>query len=138
MRKNLPHVTCQTLASLAIIGTLLVGACSYAIKVKVLHLPNGMLEFRLERESAFGGPAELNSFSVFEYSSGDWDYKHPVWAFDRPKGSYLKVSRVPYGSVPEGFNESTKAQPLVLEKKYLAVAFGAGSSGSAEFKVEHK
>ncbi len=75
----------KPLVSLAIIETLLVGACSYSIKVKVLHLPNGMLEFRLERGSVLGGPAELNSFSVFEHSSGDWDYNIPYGHLTAPK-----------------------------------------------------
>jgi hypothetical protein len=119
----------------AILATLLLGGCSYSIKVRVLHSPDGTLEFTLRKDRPLGGPADVNGFSVFEYGNNDWDYKHPVWTFQLQAGTYLKIGNLRYGVLPQGFTENTKAQPLLKGKKYLAVAFGAGSGGSTEFTM---
>ncbi len=135
MQEHRNHNLYSAFALIAILATLLLGGCSYHIKVRVLHLPDGTPEFTLTKDRPLGGPPDLNGFSVFEYGSNDWDYKHPVWAFQMRPGTYMKVGNLRYGVVPAGFTETSKPQPPVNGKKYLAVSFGAGSGGSAEFTV---
>ncbi|HTV83818.1 MAG TPA: hypothetical protein VME63_00305 [Dyella sp.] len=81
-----------------------------------------------------GESVEINSFSVVKKNdAGQWDYKHPVWAFDLPPGTGKELSKVNYGQVPAGFIERTKALKLTSGITYLVLGFGLGSDGSVQF-----
>lgn len=75
----------------------------------------------------------LNSFSVQVKRSGAWDFKHPLWEFSLAPGADLKIKEIRYGIVPEGFTETTKAQPLLFGQTYSVGITGDGEYGSQEF-----
>ena len=80
---------------------------------------------------------EINTFLIVEQDeAGEWDYKHPQWAFELPPGSGKSLSKITYGQVPAGFAETTKASKLIAGVSYLAVGFGLGSDGSTQFTAQ--
>ena len=109
-------------------------ACSDSFEIAVIDSPNKGLHFVLSKHSQFK-PIELNQFMVVPQTSGSWDYKHPLWSFARPPGSYSDVREIVYGIVPPGFTENQKPEKLLPLVSYLAIGFGAGNGGSTEFKV---
>lgn len=72
---------------------------------------------------------ELSSFSVYVKRSGTWDFKHPLWEFSLEPGVALEIKEIRYGVVPEGFTETTKAQPLLFGEIYMVGGSAAGGHG---------
>ena len=76
---------------------------------------------------------KLNSFAIYAKRSGTWDYKQPLWRISLEFGSYSKIKDIRYGIVPEGFTETTKAQPLLFGETYQVNGTAAGGYGNGEF-----
>lgn len=77
---------------------------------------------------------EINTFLVVRKNASDqWDYENPMWRFKVEAGRARPLSRVTYGTVPSGFEETTRASNLVVGTSYLVLGLSPGSGGSAEF-----
>ena len=117
-----------------------ISCTSYQFKISVLSLNSSSPIFQftkplLSPPKGRRNSVELNQFLVVAKNSRGWDYKNPVWAFQRRPGSYAVVERIAYGAAPSGFNETTAARPLSAGVPYLAIAFAAGGGGKNEFQL---
>jgi hypothetical protein len=137
-------ITSKTM-SISALAFYLLFACSgasgtsYQFKISVCNLNSGIPIFKFTKPllappKGQRKTVELNSFLVVSRNSQGWDYKNPVWAFEREPGSYVIVERITYGMTPSGFKETTAARPLSVGMPYLAIAFGAGGGGEKEFQ----
>jgi hypothetical protein len=121
---------------------LAVGAlCGFSSRfgIRVSQKDHNAPAFELSSTNLLRGNSdiEINTFLVVQLDkTGKWDYEHPLWAFRLPPGSGKSLSKITYGRVPMGFSETTKASKLIAGVSYLAVGFGQGSDGSAEFTAE--
>jgi hypothetical protein len=107
--------------------------------IKVVQQGHDLPSFELSKASSIhdGGGIQVNTFLVVQRNGSEqWDYKNPVWAFELAPGSTKPLSKIIYGQVPAGFNETTKALELIHGTHYLVVGLSPGSSGSAEFVAE--
>jgi hypothetical protein len=112
---------------------------SSIFNIKVVRIDHGSPSFKMSQFKIFGNrnEVELNSFLVVKRNtSGEWDLKKPMWAFDLSPGSAKPLSKIVYAQVPSGFKEVAKAKVLIHGVSYLAVGFAPGSSGSTEFVAQ--
>ena len=114
--------------------TLFLLACSYRFDIGVSSSKEKGLNFILSHPLG-GKSIELNRFMIVTQVAGDWDYKHPAWAFSLPPGTYSEVRNIGYGDVPEGFSEDRKPAKLLPKVSYMALGVSAGGGGSAEFNI---
>ena len=143
LQTDVIHSKAKNILALALallFGCLGVGGCSYQYELSVFDLNTTTPRFQFTKP-LLAPPigrrhsVELNRFSVVAKSSQGWDYKNPVWEFERDQGSYAVAERITYGTIPSGFKEATAARPLSVGVPYQAIAFGAGGGGGIEFQL---
>lgn len=106
--------------------------------IKAVQRDTSLISFQFEpSHPSKADGVEVNTFLVVKHDdSGQWDYKHPMWAFGLSPGSAKLLSTILYGQVPAGFTETTKAKALTHGAHYLAVGLSPGSGGSIEFVAQ--
>jgi hypothetical protein len=106
--------------------------------IKAVREGGGLVLFQFERsDPSKANGVEVNTFLVVERDdSGQWDYKHPMWALDLSPGSAKLLYTITYGQVPAGFTEAAKPRALIHGVHYLAVGLSPGSGGAIEFVAQ--